>query len=92
MKTIRVEKPTPEQLDRLKVDSWPIWEKEPSIFDWYYDEKETCLILEGEVRVEPKGGGEAAEFKAGDLVTFPEGLGCTWKIRKAVRKHYRFGD
>jgi uncharacterized protein len=31
------------------------------------------------------------EFGAGDLVTFPKGMSCVWKIASAVRKHYRFG-
>jgi uncharacterized cupin superfamily protein len=31
------------------------------------------------------------EVGQGDLVTFPQGMSCTWKIRKDVRKHYRFG-
>ena len=28
---------------------------------------------------------------AGDLVTFPAGMSCTWKVRKPVKKHYKFG-
>ncbi len=91
MNTIRVEKPEPKHLQSLRVSSWPIWEKEVSTFDWQYDEKEICYILEGEARIEPKDGGEAIEFGAGDLVTFPSGLRCTWKITKPVRKHYQFG-
>ncbi|NET86216.1 MAG: cupin domain-containing protein, partial [Moorea sp. SIO1F2] len=27
----------------------------------------------------------------GDLVTFPAGMSCTWKILSNVRKHYQFG-
>ncbi|AGP40227.1 hypothetical protein SCE1572_40435 [Sorangium cellulosum So0157-2] len=30
-------------------------------------------------------------IQAGDLVTFPAGLNCTWEVRSPVRKHYRFG-
>src|SRR5512132_3519779 len=30
--------------------------------------------------------GEAVEFGAGDLVTFPRGLKCTWEVRKPIRK------
>jgi len=43
------------------------------------------------VRIEPKDGGKPVEFGPGDLVTFPEGLDCVWKISKPVRKHYKFG-
>lgn len=91
MQEIKVERnPDKEKLQKLGVSSWPIWEKEESTFDWVYDETETCYLLEGAVRVEPAGG-EAVEFGAGDLVTFPEGMRCVWKISRAVRKHYRFG-
>lgn len=85
---IEVRKPSPEEESRMKQE--PIWEKEPSEFPWHYDERETCLILEGEVTVE--GGGQTVRFGPGDLVIFPQGLDCTWKIRRAVRKHYVFGD
>jgi hypothetical protein len=87
---IKVEKPAPEKLESLGVDSWPVWKKEVSEFPWEYDEKETCYILEGEVVVTPEGGAPV-RFGKGDLVVFPEGLKCRWKINKAVRKHYRFG-
>jgi len=35
-------------------------------------------------------GGEPVEMGEGDLVTFPEGMSCTWEIRSAVSKHYDF--
>ncbi len=35
--------------------------------------------------------GEPVEFGKGDLVTFPEGTCCTWKVEEPIRKHYRFG-
>lgn len=84
---ISVRKPTEEE--RQKMEKCPIWEKEPSEFPWYYDESETCLILEGEVTVETAD--DAVSFGPGDLVVFPQGLNCTWKISQPVRKHYKFG-
>eukprot|EP00955_Chlamydomonas_euryale_P060226 357655-Chlamydomonas_euryale.AAC.1 len=36
------------------------------------------------------GGGEAVEICAGDLCTFPEGMSCTWDVRKPINKHYKF--
>lgn len=84
---ITVKKPTESEMKEAL--EWPIWEKEASVFPWSYDEKEACLILDGEVSVE--AGGEEVSFKGGDYVIFPEGLTCTWTIRKAVRKHYKFG-
>jgi len=87
---IHIEKPSEEKLRQLGVSSWPVWTKEVSEFPWYYDEKETCYILEGDVEVFPEEG-EPVRFGKGDLVIFPEGLKCRWKINRAVRKHYRFG-
>ena len=89
---ITIKKPTEEDLKADDIRSWPIWEKEISTFDWHYDDKETCYILEGKVRVEPATGqGKPVEFGPGDKVTFPEGMDCTWKISEPVRKHYKFG-
>jgi len=85
---IEVRKPTPQQEARMK--QWPTWEKEPSEFPWHYDEQETCLILEGEVTVEAPD--QTVAFGPGDCVVFPPGLDCTWKIHKAIRKHYAFGE
>jgi uncharacterized cupin superfamily protein len=89
---IEVQKNPPESLlARMRVKSWPIWEKEASKFPWTYGEAETCYLLEGEVVVTPDGGGAPVSFAKGDLVVFPAGVSCTWDIRRAVRKHYRFG-
>ncbi len=84
---IEVRKPTPEE--KQEMEACPTWEKEPSEFPWHYDEPERCLILEGDVTVEAPG--QTVRFGPGDFVTFPEGLDCTWKVQKAVRKHYKFG-
>lgn len=84
---IIVRKPTPEETEELK--KCPIWVKDPSEFPWYYDETETCLILEGEVTVQAPH--QLVNFGPGDLVIFPKGLHCTWKIHKRVRKHYKIG-
>jgi uncharacterized cupin superfamily protein len=91
MNSIKIEKTASEaQISDLGVKSWPIWEKEVSNFPWTYDSAETCYLLEGEVIVTPDGG-EPVRLEKGDLVTFPAGLSCTWDVRAAVRKHYRFG-
>ena len=78
-----------DQLEALGVYNWPIWTKEVSTFPWTYDTSETCLFLEGDVIVTPDGG-RPVHMGKGDLVTFPEGMSCTWEIRKDVRKHYMF--
>ncbi|HOD39438.1 MAG TPA: cupin domain-containing protein [Candidatus Wallbacteria bacterium] len=85
---IIVRKPVQSEIDFMKKQ--PIWECEPKTFPWHYDEKETCLILEGKVKV--KAGKEEAIFAAGDLVIFPQGLDCEWTVSEKVRKHYKFGE
>ena len=91
MSRIKVERrPSPERLKELGVLNWPIWTKEASEFPWTYDEPETCYFLEGEVTV-TCGDGETARVGQRDLVTFPAGMSCKWKISKDVKKHYRFG-
>jgi len=89
MEPIRVEKVSKDKLKEMGVSAWPIWEKEASRFPWAYDQMEMCYILEGDVTVETKDG-KKVTFGAGDFVTFPSGLECTWDIRKPVRKHYNF--
>jgi len=83
-----IRKPTEEE--KKDASSWPIWEKEVSEFPWEYDMEETCLILEGEVTVINEDGREF-HFGKGDYVIFPEGMKCTWRITKNVKKHYKLG-
>jgi len=84
---VEIKKPEKSDLARRSVSTWPIWEKEVSEFPWSYDRSETCYFLRGQVIVTPDGG-EPVEIGRGDLVTFPAGMTCTWKILKPVEKHY----
>ncbi|MBU2436076.1 MAG: cupin domain-containing protein [Candidatus Omnitrophica bacterium] len=86
---IEVKKLSNSEIKKMGIDSWPIWEKEISRFDWYYDQTEDCLLLEGKVIVTSKDG-IRVEFGKGDFVTFPKGLACTWDIKEPVKKHYNF--
>ena len=87
IKDVVVRKPSKEEEKKCKT--WPIWTCKPSEFDWAYTEKETCLILEGNVTVTDDT--ESVSFGPGDIVIFPIDLECTWKVKKAVKKHYNFG-
>ena len=82
--------PSEEDLKKLNVESWGIWTKEKSKFDWSYGDTETCYILDGEVEVIDSNTGEKIEFKKGDLVQFEKGLKCVWNVKKPVRKYYSF--
>lgn len=86
---IVIHDPDQDHLQKLGVFDWPIWTREVSEFPWEYDASETCYILEGKVTVTPHNG-EPIVIQEKDLVTFPEGMSCTWKITKDVRKHYTF--
>ncbi len=86
---IKVQKLNQEQLKKMGVFGWPIWEKEVSRFPWSYDSTEECYILEGDVTVETKDG-KSVKFGKGDFVTFPKGLVCNWNIKAPVKKHYNF--
>ena len=86
---IEIKKLSLDEVKKMGIDLWPIWEKEKSRFDWHYDQIEECFLLEGKVIVESKDGTKV-EFGKGDFVSFPRGLSCTWDIQEPVKKHYNF--
>ncbi|KAK8941084.1 hypothetical protein KSP39_PZI009802 [Platanthera zijinensis] len=59
-------------------------------FPLKFDAKQTCYLLKGKVKAYIKGSAEFVEFGAGDLVTIPKGLSCTWDVSVSVDKHYKF--
>ena len=68
--------------------AWPVWECEPSKFDWKYDQEEHCFIIEGKVTV--AGELSTVEIQSGDYVIFPKGLKCVWEVHEKIKKHYSF--
>ena len=88
MSKIEVKKPNEAELQALGVHSWSPWSCEVSTFDWQYDAEEICYIQQGQVSVQTDDG--EVSFGPGDLVTFPKGLKCVWKVVKPVRKVYTF--
>ncbi len=81
--------PDRKDLQQRGVFDWPTWTCEPSEFPWEFADAETCYFLEGDVTVTPVGG-EPVRLGEGDLVTFPKGMACVWKVHTPVRKHYTF--
>ncbi len=76
---------TPQQEQELsKGIEWVNTEEQ---FEWFYDEKEVCLILEGEALIDAHG--EEVRIKAGDYVIFPAGLHCSWKVLSPIKKRYK---
>ncbi|MCP3968417.1 MAG: cupin domain-containing protein [Lentisphaerae bacterium] len=89
MGKISVKKLSVQELQEKDIASWPIWEKEVSVFPWHYDRSEACYVLQGKVTVTPEDG-DPVTFGSGDFVEFPEGMDCTWAIHEDVQKHYCF--
>lgn len=85
---IEIKKISKEEIKKMGIENWPIWTKEVSEFDWYYDSKEMCYFIDGEVMVKTENGDY--EIKQGDFVIFPKGLKCKWIVKKPVKKHYSF--
>lgn len=81
---------TAEQAKTLGVDDWARWECEPSEFDWYYSDRETAYVFEGDVTV--RANGTDTRITAGNLVVFPKGMNCVWMVHRTIKKAYRFGD
>ena len=86
---ISIHKPSDTEITQKKIHSWPIWTCEVSEFDWEYSEKESCLLLKGDVEV--SSDFETVRFGVGDFVVFPQGLKCRWRVTSPVQKHYSFG-
>lgn len=88
MKKIKIENMEYREAKKLGIEDWSQWSSEVSNFDWYYEETETCYILEGEVIVTTSE--ERVHIREGMLVTFPKGLECVWDVRRPLRKKYIF--
>ena len=73
------------------IKNWPIWASGLSKFSWHYNEKEICLIIEGEAIIKTEEG-KIYIIKSGDLVEFPKGISCELQITKKIKKHYRLGN
>lgn len=87
---INIIRPAAEQLQQLGADSWPAWECDPGEFYWQYPAEEIAYVKQGRVIVTPEGG-EPVEINAGDLVVFPTGMRCRWKVVERIEKVYKIG-
>jgi len=88
VKKINVEQLDKKEIEKRGIQSWGIWEKEPSEFDWSYIKEEHCYIIEGRADIETENG--IMEIKQGDYIVFPMGLNCRWKVTERVKKYYDF--
>ena len=92
MKEIKKKKVTREELSSLGIDitNWSNWDCEPSEFDWEYSSAETAFVFEGDVEIITENG--TTVIGPGDLVRFPGGMKCRWKVKKTIKKVYTFND
>jgi uncharacterized cupin superfamily protein len=70
---------------RDKLAHTMVWECTPGIFNWHYDEAETAVIISGEVFLTYENGRER-RLGPGDMVFFPAGSSCHWRITSKIRK------
>ncbi|KAI5426228.1 hypothetical protein KIW84_031886, partial [Lathyrus oleraceus] len=82
--------PSQSRLAELNIKCWPKWGCSPGKYQLKFDAEETCYLLKGKVKAYTKGSSDFVEFGAGDLVTIPKGLSCTWDVSVAVDKYYKF--
>jgi len=88
MNHLKKEKLSDADFRKMGIDSWGIWEKEVSEFDWAYTNEEHCYIIEGRAFVTAEE--ETLDIQQGDYVVFPAGLKCRWKVTKPLKKYYKF--
>ena len=66
--------------------SWNMfWECTAGRFNWHYDNDETAFIVSGEVFI-TTGTTRERRFGPGDMIFFPAGSSCTWRIPVLVKK------
>jgi uncharacterized protein len=63
------------------------WEATPGTYHATYDAYEFVHLIEGQITITPDGG-SSVTMKPGDAFTVEAGFAGTWKIEKAVRKHF----
>lgn len=89
MVKVKVKKLSDNEIEKMGVFDWPVWEKDVSEFDWHYDNKEQCLIVSGAAEIE--SGEETVKIAEGDFVEFEAGFDCRWKVIEKIFKHYKLG-
>jgi uncharacterized protein len=62
-----------------------VWECTPGQFQWRYSQDETIVIVAGEAFLTGQNGLER-RIGPGELVFFPAGTMCTWRITETIRK------
>lgn len=82
-----ISRPSQEEIENLRLTSWKYWDCLPTSFEWEYDEQETAFLLEGSAEIILENG-ETFMISEGDLVYFPQGLKCKWKVLTSLKKRF----
>lgn len=61
-----------------------VWECTAGSFEWHYTRDEVVFVVSGEAYI--TDGGKERRFGAGDVVFFPAGSVCTWRVTERIRK------
>jgi len=62
-----------------------VWECTAGLFNWFYTEDESLVVISGEAFI-MNGKGEERRLGPGDFAFFPAGSSCTWRVPHLVRK------
>lgn len=87
--SVRVSRPSPEELKVKGIFEWDIWEKSKSVFPWVYTNDEHCYVVEGLAVITDKAG-RSYTVRKGDYVVFESGFECTWDIQEPFSKRFSF--
>ncbi|MGO4885767.1 MAG: cupin domain-containing protein [Bryobacteraceae bacterium] len=62
-----------------------VWDCTAGRFEWHYCQDETAVVISGEAFILNKEG-EERRLGPGDVVFFPAGTSCTWRVPERIRK------
>jgi uncharacterized protein len=68
-----------------RTSSVMVWECSGGRFNWHYAEDEIAFILSGEVFIANEKG-EERRLGPGDMIFFPAGSCCTWRVTDRIKK------
>jgi len=81
--------PQTRSKNMARSDDWMshlvVWECTAGRFTWNYTSDEVLFVISGEAYVS-KDGGEEQRLGPGDIVYFPTGTICTWRVPESIRK------
>lgn len=91
MSHLKIEKkPSEKKLKELNVNTWPLWAKDPGVYEHEYEMPETCFFFEGEAILIPESG-EEIEITPGTLLSIPAPAKYKWEIKKTLKMRYLLG-